>query len=114
MEGLASVRELRGEPPRIGDDAGDRRRRRGEWTGEQRAASRSLPPFEVAVAGGNPQLAGTKRIAIHRDAHRAAGLPPFGARLDENAVEPLAFGLTLHLLESRHDETAHARAKATP
>ena len=38
-------------------------------------------------------------VAVHGDAHRAAGLAPFGTGGPEHLVEPLALGLALHLVE---------------
>src|SRR3954464_14739994 len=61
-----------------------------------RAAARALPAFEIAVGGRRATLAGLESIGIHAEAHRAAGLAPFEARVAENAVETFLLGLHLH------------------
>ena len=52
-------------------------------------APRPLPALEVPVGGRRDALAGTRRIAVHRDAHRAPGLAPLEAGIAEDAVEAL-------------------------
>ena len=74
----------------IGDDAGDGGGGGGEWTREQRASTAPLTSLEVAIARRDGELAGLELIAVHRDAHRAAGLAPLGARLLEDASSPSA------------------------
>ena len=75
----------------------------------KRAPAAALAALEVAVAGADGVLAGRELVAVHGDAHRAAGLAPLGAGVAEHAVEPFGLGLALDLLRARHDEHAHAR-----
>src|SRR6058998_1540254 len=90
--------------PRVGDRAGDGARRRGERARQEGAPAGPLPPLEVAVAGADGVLPRAELVAVHGDAHRAAGLAPLPARLAEYAVEPLRLRLSLHLLRAGHDE----------
>src|SRR4051794_14573611 len=75
-----------GERPRVGDLAADRRRRRGERAREEGSAALALATLEVAVAGADGVLAGAELVAVHRDAHGAAGLAPLGAGCSEDLV----------------------------
>src|SRR3569623_1763453 len=86
--------------PRVRDTPRDGRRRRGQRAGQERAAPGALPPLEVAVAGADRVLTGPQLIAVHGDAHRAAGLAPLGARLKKHTVQPLGLGLLLHALRA--------------
>src|SRR5690242_12497750 len=87
-----------GEPPRVADDPRDRRRRRGEWRREERPSTLALPALEVAVARAHRVLARRELVAVHRDAHRAARLTPFGPRGSEDVGQTLGFGLALDLV----------------
>src|ERR1700680_303872 len=60
---------------------------------EMRAALVALAALEVAVRGRGATLAGIELVGIHGEAHRAAGLAPLEAGLDENLVEAFGFGL---------------------
>ena len=55
-------------------------------TREQRARARALPALEVAIARADAVLARRDQVAVHAEAHRAAGLAPLGARVDEDLV----------------------------
>src|ERR1039458_4828447 len=79
-------------------DSGGRGRGRAHQMGASFAA---LAPFEVSVAGGGAALPGRENVRIHAQAHRASGLAPLGASLDENAIQPLALGLMLHAFRAR-------------
>ena len=57
------------------------------------AAARALTALEVAVAGAGRALAGLELVGVHGQAHAASRLPPFGAGLEEDPVEPLGLGL---------------------
>src|SRR5213594_207848 len=94
---------------RVGDRAGHGAGRRGEGARQEGSATGSLPPLEVAVAGADGVLPRTELVAVHGDAHRAAGLAPFPARLAEHAVQPLRLRLFLDLLRAGHDEQPHVR-----
>ena len=72
-------------------------------------AAGALPPLEVAVAGAGRALAGLEAVGVHGQAHAAPRLPPLGAGLDEDAVEPLGLGLIADRLAPRHDQGAHPR-----
>ena len=73
-----------------------------------RARARPLPADEIAVAGRGAALARRHLVGVHRQAHRAAGLAPFEAGLDEDAVEPLGLGLALDQPRAGHDQRADA------
>src|SRR5258708_32631220 len=73
----------------IGDVAGDGGGRGHRRTRQVRAPARPLPADEVAVGGRDAALAGCDRVAIHRQAHRAAGLAPIEAGGEEDAVHAL-------------------------
>ena len=83
--------------PVIADGGGGQRR------GEERPPALALAALEVAVRGRDRVLAGRQLVAVHGDAHRAAGLAPFGAGRPEDVGEALVLGLLLHLLAARHD-----------
>src|SRR5207245_10594537 len=97
----------------VSDHTGDCGRRRCERTGEKCAAALALASLEVAVAGAHRAFARLELVAIHRDAHRAARFPPFGARFHENAIESFRFGLALDLARAWNDEHPHA-GRAVP
>src|SRR5437868_14410211 len=80
----------------VGNRAGKRRRGGSEWTREQCPAASTLATLEVAIARRDGKLPGSQRVAIHRDAHRAACLAPIGGRVDEDAVQALRLGGGLH------------------
>src|SRR5258707_735365 len=71
------------------------------------ASARTLPADEIAVGGGDAALARSDRVAVHRQAHRAAGLAPFEAGIEEDAVEPFGLGLALDVLRARHHPGPH-------
>src|SRR6185436_15137586 len=83
---IGSILEI---PPGVGDLAFDRGRGGRERAGEQRAAALPLPALEVAVRGRHAVLAGLELVAVHRQAHGAAGLAPLAAGLLEDRVQPL-------------------------
>src|SRR5690348_5080846 len=112
--GLASAMALGEQRTRVGDRAGDGRRRRGERTREQRATSRALSSLEIAITRRDGKLPWAQRVAIHRDTHRAPSLAPFGARLDEDAIETLRLRRALHRLRAGDDEDAHTWRHAAP
>src|SRR4051812_28716544 len=95
------------ELPGVGDLSGDGGGGGGERAGQERAPARALPALEVAVAGADRVLPRLQLIAVHRDAHRAAGLAPVGAGVAEDLVEPLGLGLLLHALRAGDDHGAH-------
>ena len=70
--------------------------------GEMGARARPLAADEVAVGGGDAALARRHGLAVHGEAHRAAGLAPLEAGVDEDAVEALGLRLALHRLGARH------------
>src|SRR5690606_31416065 len=79
----------------------------GDRAREYRARARALTTLEVAVARAHGELAGRHDVAVHADAHRAAGLPPLPARRADDLVETFRFGFALRLIRSGHDEQAH-------
>src|ERR1035437_576060 len=97
-----------GQSSRIGHHAGDGARGSSQRRGEERSPALALAPLEVAVRGADAVLAGLELVAVHGDAHRAAGLAPLRAGRREDRVEALALGLSLDLLRSGDDEHAQA------
>src|SRR5882757_10785012 len=71
----------------IRDYASDGARRRRERARQKRSSTLALPPFEIAIAGRDAVLARLQLVAVHRDAHRAAGLAPIRARFFKDAVQ---------------------------
>src|SRR5947207_15809741 len=90
----------------VGNRAGNRRCGRSEWTREQCPAAGTLAPLEVAIARRDGKLPGSQRVAIHRDAHRAACLAPLGAPVDEDAAQALRLGRGFHGSWAGPDEPA--------
>src|ERR1700754_2263542 len=70
---------------------------------EMRASARALTAFEVAVRRRRAALARFQTVRIHGEAHRAARLAPFEARIGEHLVETFAFRLRLHEARARDD-----------
>src|SRR5207244_7520566 len=89
--------------PGIGYDAVDRRNGGGQRRGEERATALALAPLEVAVRRADRVLARRELVAVHRDAHRAAGLAPLGAGRLEDLAEAFALRLALHLVGTGDD-----------
>ena len=100
-----------GQAARIGDDAGDRAGGGGQRRGEERPAALALAALEVAVAGADRVLARLQLVAVHRDAHRAAGLAPLGAGRLEDLGQALGLGLALHLVRARARPSAARRRR---
>ena len=80
-----------------------------KWAGEERASALALASFEVTIAGGDAVLAGRKLIAVHRDAHGAAGLAPFAAGGGEDFGQAFGDGLALHVLRPGDHHHANVR-----
>ena len=72
-------------------------------SGEARKVRPPLPwrPSKLRFEVRHRVLPGRELVAVHGDAHRAAGLAPLGARVAEDAVEPLGLGLPLDRLRAR-------------
>jgi hypothetical protein len=47
----------------------------------------TLPPFEIAIAGGNIALARPRRVAVAAGAERAAGRMPSNTGIAKNLIE---------------------------
>src|SRR5690606_25503958 len=88
--------------PRVGYMAGYGARYGGQRRGEEGTAALALPALEVPVAGADGVLARRELVAIHGDAHRAAGFTPLGAGGLEDLPQPLGLGLLLHELRARN------------
>src|SRR4029077_2529069 len=101
-----------GQAARIRDHTGDRARGGGQGRGEEGPAALALATLEVAVAGADGVLPGLELVAVHGDAHRAAGLTPFRTGRLEDLRQALALGLALHLVRTRYDHQAHALGDA--
>src|SRR5690242_16618595 len=72
----------------VGDRTGNGGCRRARRTREMRSRPRPLAADKVAVGGRHRTLPRRDRLAIGGKAHRATGLAPFEACLDEHLVEP--------------------------
>src|SRR5258708_4425231 len=90
--------------PGVGNPAFHGTRRRGERTDQQSSRPHALAALEVAIAGADRILAGGDGVAVHPQAHRAAGLAPIRAGRLENVGVACRFGFALDLLRARHDE----------
>src|SRR5262249_10507811 len=75
---------------------------------EQRPGPLTLASLKIPVTGADGCFAGRNGIAVHRDAHAASGFTPLGAGFLEDAIQPLGFRLTLHLIRPRHNEHSNA------
>src|SRR5471030_764856 len=91
----------------VGDGSLDRGGRGHGGAGEMGARAGALAAHEVAVGGRDAALAGRHALAVRRKAHRAAGLAPFEARVEEHLVEAFGLGLFLDALGARHDPRRH-------
>src|SRR5262249_7640498 len=100
------------EAAHVGDCAGDCRRSSRERGREEGAATPALTTLEVSVARAHGVLSRLDLIAVHGDAHRAAGFTPLGARFAEDAVGPFCLRLTLDGLRPGYDERSHAGRNA--
>ena len=104
---VMSASGRRQQAPHVDHFAGHRRRGHHRRAHQQRAAGRAaLPALEVAVRRGRADLAALEPIRVHREAHRAAGLPPLEPRLPEDLVQALALGRVADPLRPRHDQAA--------
>src|ERR1035437_8902902 len=101
------------ERPDVGHHPRDGRRGGGERRGEEGPAPLPLAPLEVPVARRDGVLARRDLVTIHRDAHRAAGVAPFGPGLLEDPVEPLALGLPFHRLRAGDHQDANRSEEQT-
>src|SRR4051812_20390826 len=97
------VRSKGAERAYVGHFAHDGGGHRGGGRGQERAAALALTTLEVTVGGADRVLAGRELVAVHGDAHGAAGFAPFGAGIGKDPVETLGLGLALHLLRARND-----------
>src|SRR5262245_37860066 len=97
-----------GQATGVGDDPSDGGRSSGQRRGEERSAALALATLEVAVAGADRVLARRQLVAVHRDAHRAAGLAPLGTGVLEDLGEALLLGLAFHLVRARDDHQPDA------
>ena len=77
--------------------------------GEEGASAFALPAFEVAVAGGYAVLAGLQLIAVHRDAHGAAGFALIASGGAEDLGQTFGNGLPLHFHGAGNHHHAHVR-----
>src|SRR5947207_16029253 len=75
---VSSVLAKRADIDEMAGDGGGRGHLRADQVGAPAAA---LAAFEVAVGGGGAALAGEEDIGVHAQAHGAAGLAPFVARI---------------------------------
>ena len=98
LEQLADVSEVAGDGGGGGHGRAD----------EVGASAGTLAALEVTITGAGGSLAGRELVGIHGQAHAASRLPPFGAGLEENAVEALGFGLVAHLLAAGDDQGTDA------
>ena len=78
--------------------------------GEARKVRPPLPwrPSKLRLLVLTAYWPGPQLVAVHRDAHRAAGLAPFGAGRLEDLGQALGLGFALHLVRARDDHQADA------
>src|SRR5690606_20901893 len=69
----------------------------------------ALTAFKVAVRSRRATLVRAEAIIVHREAHRAAGLAPIEARLDEDLVEAFGFRLRFHEARAGDDHGVDGR-----
>jgi hypothetical protein len=79
--------------PDIGYDSGNRARGRRKGTCQKGSAPFTLPPFEVAVAGGDAVFSRLQLVAVHGDTHGTTRLAPVGSSFPEYPIQ--TFGLRL-------------------
>src|SRR5262249_33287369 len=108
VNGFMLLREKLTDIGKVAGDSSGRRHRRTDQVG---AAAWSLAALEIAIAGACRPLAGPEPICIPRHAHAAPRLPPFGAGLDKDAVEPFGLGLVPHSLAAGHHQRLHGRGR---
>ena len=79
-------------------------------SGEARKVRPPLPwrPSKLRLLVLTAYWPGLQLVAVHRDAHRAAGLAPVGAGGLEDVGQALALGLALHLVAAGHDHQRDA------
>ncbi len=82
--------------------------------GEEGAPALALAAFKVAVAGADGVLPRFELVAVHGDAHRAAGFAPLCAGFLENPVEAFGFSLFLDILRTGHDHHAQSTGHFAP
>ena len=68
-----------------------------------RAGPSPLPALEVAVGGGGHAIPRCGDVAVHAQAHRAAGVAPVESGPLEHLIETFALGLELDLLGAGDD-----------
>ncbi len=81
----------------------------GQRGGEEGSATFALPAFEVAVTGGDAVFAGAELIAIHGDAHGAAGFAVIAAGGAEDFGQAFGNSLALHFHGAGHHHDADVR-----
>ena len=64
-------------------------------------------PTKLRLEVETLRCAGRHALAVGGEAHRAAGLAPFEAGVEEDAVQPLGLGLALDALRAGHDPGGH-------
>src|SRR6266849_4073682 len=74
------------ELPDVDEVTGDSGRSRHRRAHQMRAAARTLPAFEVSVAGRSAALAGREDVRGHAEAPRAARVAPLETRGLEDRV----------------------------
>src|SRR6266571_3269459 len=79
----------------VGETAGDGGRRGHGRAHEMRAGALALAPLEVAVGRRGDALVLARRVAVHPDAHGAAGFAPLEAGRREDFVEAFCLGRAL-------------------
>ncbi len=100
---------------RIRELAGDRGRRRGQWRREEGAPPLALASLEVSVARADRVLAGAEVVAVHRDAHRTAGLACHSAPAALTmASSPSTSARRFTCSDPGNDEHLHGRRDLAP
>src|SRR5262249_4808858 len=87
----------------VDEMSGDRGRSGHRGTHQMRPTARTLATLEIAVRRRSTAFTRLEPVVVHREAHRAARLAPFEARVAKRAVEAFGFRLRLHESRTGHD-----------
>src|SRR3954447_9121375 len=79
-----------------------------------RARAGSLTADEVTVRSGCAAPERWHFVGVHREAHRAARLAPFEARVEKDSVEALGFRLAFHQPRTGHYQRLSNRRAPAP
>lgn len=67
---------------------------------QMRARALALAALEVTIRSGNRALVRHQLVGVHAQAHRAAGITPFGTKVLEHLIEAFLLRLQTHTGEA--------------